>query len=79
MPARSPRNRIQVCLVLSRRVSAYFDNDGSFSHASEAVPGSGPNHPYTVIGGRKSLMRFLDRGIALPEIEWFKRFHPRRD
>ena len=71
--------RMQVCLVLSRRLSVYFDNDGSFSHATEAVPGGGPNHPYTVIGGQKSLMRFLERGAALPEIEWFKRFQPRKD
>ena len=44
--------RLQVCLVLSRRVSVYFDDDGSFRYASEAVPGGGPNEPCMRIGGR---------------------------
>ena len=67
--------RLRVCLVLSRRVSVYFSDDGSFQYASEAVPGGEPNQPYTLLGGRRCLMQFTDHGIALPEIEWFK--HPR--
>ena len=69
--------RLRVCLVLSRRVSVYFAANGSFEYASEAVPGGEPNQPYTKIGGRRCLMQFTDRGIALPEIEWFKRPQPR--
>ena len=60
------QRRLRVCLVLSRRVSVYFDDDGSFQFASEAVPGGEPNQPYTVIGGRRCLMQFTDRGIGLP-------------
>jgi len=70
-------HRLRVCLVLSRRVSAYFAVDGFFEYASEAVPGGGPNQPYTVVGRRRCQVRFLDRGMALPEIEWFQRFKPR--
>jgi hypothetical protein len=70
-------HRLRVCLVLSRRISVYFADDGSFQYASEAVPGGGPNEPYMVVGGRKCLSRLLDRGIALPEVEWFKRPQPR--
>ena len=69
--------RLRVCLVLSRRVSVYFAADGSFQYASEAVPGGGPNVPCMVVGGRKCLTRLMDRGIALPEVEWFKRPQPR--
>ena len=69
--------RLRVCLVLSRRVSVWFADDGSFQYATEAVPGGEPNQPYTKIGGRRCQTRFLDRGIALPEIEWFKRPQPR--
>jgi hypothetical protein len=67
----------RVCLVLSRRVSVYYAGDGSFEYASEAVPGGEPNQPYARIGGRRCQSRFLDKGMALPEVEWFKRFRPR--
>ncbi len=70
-------HRRQVCLVLSRRLSVYFAEDGSFQYASEAVPGGGPNQPCMKIGSRKCQTRFLDHGIALPEVEWFRRFQPR--
>ena len=68
--------RLRICLVLSRRVSVYFADDGSRQYASEAVPGGEPNQPYTLIGGRRCLMQFTDHGISLPEIEWFKRPRP---
>jgi hypothetical protein len=71
--------RLRVCLVLSRRVSVYFGDDGSFQYASEAVPSGGPNEPYTVIGGRKCQSRLLDRGIALREVKWFNRPQPRAE
>ena len=69
--------KLHVCLVLSRRLSVYFGDDGSFRYASEAVPGGKPNQPYAEIGGRRCLMRFMDHGMALPQVEWFKRFQPR--
>jgi hypothetical protein len=50
--------RVQVCLVLSRRISVYFDADGSRGLVTEAVPGDEPNHPYMVVGGKKCLMTF---------------------
>ena len=70
-------HRLRVCLVLSRRVSAYFAADGSFDYASEAVAGGEPNQPYTKIGGRRCQARLLDKGMALLEVEWFKRPQPR--
>ena len=70
-------HRLRVCLVLSRRVSVYFDDDGSFQYASEAVPGGEPNQPYTKIGGGRCLMSPTERGIALREVAWFKRPQPR--
>ena len=57
--------RLQVCLVLSRRVSVYYAEDGTFRYASEAVPGGGPNEPCMRIGGRPCRARILDHGIAL--------------
>jgi hypothetical protein len=69
--------RLHVCLVLSRRVSVYFADDGSFRYASEAIPSGEPNQPYTKIGGRRCRTRVLKRGIALPQVEWFKRPMPR--
>ena len=70
-------HKLRVCLVLSRRVSVYFADDGSFQYASEAVPGGEPNQPYTVVGGRRCLMNPTERGIALREVAWFKRPQPR--
>jgi hypothetical protein len=70
-------HRLRVCLVLSRRVSVYYDANGSFEFASEAVPNGGPNQPYTKIGGRRCLMSPTERGIAFQEIAWFKRPQPR--
>jgi hypothetical protein len=70
-------HRLRVCLVLSRRVSVYFDDDGLFQYASEAVPGGEPNQPFTKIGGRRCLMSPTERGIALREVAWFKRPQPR--
>jgi len=69
--------RLRVCLVLSRRISVYFADDGSFQYASEAVPGGGPNEPCMIIGGRMCQSRLLDRGIALREVKWFSRPQPR--
>ena len=43
--------QMRVCLVLSRRVSVWFDEQGSFQFATEAVPGGEPNEPYMKIGG----------------------------
>ncbi|MGO9109930.1 MAG: hypothetical protein ACLP9L_11915 [Thermoguttaceae bacterium] len=73
------QHRLRVCLVLSRRVSVYFADDGSFQYASEAVPGGEPNQPYTVICGRRCLMRPTEHGIALREVAWFKRPQPREE
>ena len=70
-------HRLRVCLVLSRRVSVYFADDGSFRYASEAVPGGEPNQPYTVVGGRRCLMNSTERGIVLREVAWFNRPQPR--
>jgi len=70
-------HKLRVCLVLSRKVSVYFADDGSFQYASEAVPGGEPNQPYTVVGGRRCLMDPTERGIALREVAWFKRPQPR--
>ena len=50
--------RVQVCLVLSRRISVYFNADGSKASVSEATPDDEPNHPYMVVGGKKCLMTF---------------------
>ena len=71
------QHRLRVCLVLSRRLSVYFADDGSYKYASEAVPGGEPNEPYMVIGGQKCLARIMERGMALPEVDWFKRPQPR--
>ena len=70
-------HRLRVCLVLSRRISVYFDEDGAFRYASEAVPGGGPNEPYMKIRGRPCSARVLERGVAFQAVEWFKRPQPR--
>lgn len=67
----------RVCLVLSRRLSVYFDDDGTFEYVSEAVPGGEPNQPYTVVGNRRCLMNPTERGIAFQEVAWFRRPQPR--
>ena len=56
-------HRLRVCLVLSRRVSVYFADDGSFQYASEAVPGGEPNQPHVKFGGKRCLMTPTERGI----------------
>jgi hypothetical protein len=38
-------HRQKCCLVWSRRISSWFNEDGTLSHRSEAVPGE-PNMPY---------------------------------
>lgn len=51
------------CLVWSRRISIYFNEEGNLSSISEAAPGR-PNEPWMQIGGTKFLfgadMRSMD-------------------
>ena len=49
--------RLKVCLVLSRRVSVWIDNDGSIVARTEAEAGL-PNMPFMQIGSKKFLLDF---------------------
>ena len=49
--------RFKVCLILSRRVSIWIDNDGSIIARTEAEPGL-PNAPFMQIGSKKFLLDF---------------------
>ena len=68
--------RLHVCLVLSRRICVYFADDGTCRGAAEAVFGGRPAQPHMQIGGRRCRAMALERGIALPQVEWSRRFRP---
>ena len=71
--------RIRVCLVLSRRISIYYQADGSIEEVTEAVPGDEPNQPYTLIGGRRCMVRPTERGIARDQVRWCGKSRPKND
>ena len=61
-------HHMKVWLVLSRRLTIYFDEDGVKRGASEAVPGV-PNSPYMCLGGSKRKFLFTgDMGMR-PVVE----------
>jgi hypothetical protein len=59
--------KFKVCLVLSRRVSVWFDATGKESERREATPDL-PCEPFTVIGGRRVQFDF-DNGVVLRSID----------
>lgn len=67
------QKRMQVCLVLSRRLSVWFAADGTIEQVTEGVADDEPNQPFTVIGGRRCLLRPTEHGIAIENIDWFKK------
>ena len=68
----SKTHRLKSCLVLSRKVSIWFAEDGSVSSVTEADPGE-PNIPYMRIGGRECVMKSVDHGLALQQVNWPKK------
>ena len=59
-PSRSDvarERKLKVCLVLSRRVSVWFDTEGRESGRSEATPEM-PCEPYATIGGKRVQFHF---------------------
>jgi hypothetical protein len=65
----SKTNRLKSCLVLSRRVSVWFAEDGSVSNVTEATPGQ-PNSPYMRIGNRECVMKSVEHGLAVRQVHW---------
>lgn len=59
--------KFKVCLVLSRRVSVWFDATGKESGRQEATPDV-PCEPFVVIGGRKVRFNF-GNGVGLRSID----------
>ena len=68
----SKTNRLKSCLVLSRRVSVWFREDGSVSSVTEAVPGQ-PNSPYMRIGNRECVVKSVEHGLAVQQVHWPKK------
>ena len=59
--------KLRVCLVLSRRVSIWFDSEGRESGRSEATPDM-PCEPFLIIGGKRVQFHFGD-GMGLRPID----------
>ena len=70
--ALSKERHMRCCLVLSRRISVWFREDGSVEHVTETMPGQ-PNSPYMQIGGKNCLLKPVDHGLALQQIHWPKK------
>jgi hypothetical protein len=66
----------RICLILSRRISVWYAADGTVEQITEAVPGGGPNQPYTEIGGKRCLMRPVGQGIVLEQVKWYAKSFP---
>jgi transcriptional regulator with XRE-family HTH domain len=64
--------KMHCCLVLSRRLSVWIGDDGSFSGVTEAVPGEA-NVPYMCLGKKPFLIKPLDHGMALQQVVWPRR------
>ena len=65
-------HRLKSCLVLSRKISVWFAEDGSVSSVTEAVPGQA-NSPAMWIGGRDCTTKAVEHGLALQQISWPKK------
>src|SRR5262245_8225332 len=64
--ARLARERkMMVCLVLSRRLSVYFDGSGKETGRLEASPGV-PCEPFAVIGGKRVQFDFSGGAVLRP-------------
>jgi hypothetical protein len=61
--------KLMVCLVLSRRLSVYFDGTGQVSQRLEAAPDV-PSAPYAVIGGKRVQFDFTGGDVLKPIDEW---------
>jgi hypothetical protein len=61
--------KLRVCLVLSRRLSVYFDGTGQVSQRLEAAPDV-PCAPYAVIGGKRVQCDFTGADVLKPIDEW---------
>jgi len=59
------------CLVWSRRISCWFNEDGTLTMKTEAVPGE-PNTPWIKIGGRGPAFLFGDDLGSVSMVEWPK-------
>lgn len=68
--------RKQCCLVLSRRLSVYFDEAGDVKNRMEAVPGQ-PHGPYMTLAGKGRAFLWRPAGPdALEEVSWPRRRGP---
>jgi hypothetical protein len=56
---------MKVCLVLSRRVSVWYDAEGNRVGRTEATPES-PCAPYAVIGGKRVQFDFGGGAVLRP-------------
>ena len=60
------------CLVLSRRMSSWFSEDGTLTKRTEAVPGE-PNTPWIKIGGKGPAFVFGDDLGTVSLLDWPKK------
>jgi hypothetical protein len=58
---------MKVCLVLSRRVSVFYDAEGKRAGRLEATPEL-PCEPHAIIGGKRVQFDFRD-GVGLEPID----------
>jgi hypothetical protein len=65
-------HRLRCCLVLSRKISVWFAEDGSVSSVTEAVPGEA-NSPAMRISGRDCTTKVIGHGLALQRAHWPQR------
>ena len=68
----SRSRKMKCCLVLSRKISVWYDFDGRRMFVTEAVPGQ-PNSPYSRIGNKKFTTKTLDHGLAIQQVSWPQR------
>ena len=68
----SKTHGLKSCLVLSRKISVWFSENGSIKNVTEAVPGSF-NVPVMKVGSRHCTNKVVDHGLALQQVSWPKK------
>ena len=68
----SKTHGLKSCLVLSRKISVWFSENGSIKNVTEAVPGSF-NVPVMKVGSRHCTTKVVDHGLALQQVSWPKK------
>jgi hypothetical protein len=62
----------QCCLVWSRRISCWLNEEGKLTHRTKAVPGE-PNTPWIKIGGKGPAFLFGDDLGTVSMVDWPKK------